>query len=387
MDEQHLDCATFGTLAGSAESMTEALISIPNLLNNVCCIRERVGTTSRIMGIVKANAYGHHVHHIAAALETAGISDFGVANIHEAIELKSGGALQKPANILAFSSPLPSQIPAFVHYGIGMTVCDSATVAAAEAIAAAHGTTLAVQVKVDTGMGRLGITPEMAMELLRQIDASPHLTLQGIYTHFADSATCNSFMAQQLAVFKTLTAEYEHSSGKRVCKHAANSGAILSEPTSWLDMVRPGILLYGYHSAQETPYRLAVKPVMQVESRVIFIKTVPAGTTISYNRRWQAPEACSIATIAAGYADGYLRTLSGRAQVMINGVAYPQVGTVTMDQIMVNLGTAAHHVKVGDKATLFGWSGTSAEQLADNAGTISYEILCSVSSRVKRVLL
>ena len=386
MGEQHLDCATFGTLAGSAEPMTEALISIPNLLNNVCCIRERVGATSRIMGIVKANAYGHHVHHIAAALETAGISDFGVANIHEAIELKSGGALQKPANILAFSSPLPSQIPAFVHYGIGMTVCDSATVAAAEAIAAAHGTTLAVQVKVDTGMGRLGITPEMAMELLREIDASPHLTLQGIYTHFADSATCNSFMAQQLAAFKTLAAEYEHSSGKQVCKHVANSGAILSEPTSWLDMVRPGILLYGYHPAQETPYRLAVKPVMQVESRVIFVKTVPAGTTISYNRRWQAPEACSIATIAAGYADGYFRTLSGRAQVMINGVAYPQVGTVTMDQIMVNLG-AAHRVRVGDKATLFGWSGTSAEQLADCAGTISYEILCSVSSRVKRVLL
>ncbi|MEI6652966.1 MAG: alanine racemase, partial [Chlorobiaceae bacterium] len=339
-----------------------------------------------IMGIVKANGYGHNVHKVAGALEVSGVRDFGVANIQEALELKTGGALKKSATILAFSSPLPSHIEYFLKYGIDMTLCDSETLHIATEIASAHNKTLAVQVKVDTGMGRLGAVPAMAMELLREIDQSPFLKLTGIYTHFAESASPQGFTHQQLSAFKNLTAEYEHASGRTVCKHAANSGAILSAEESWLDMVRPGILLYGYHPAKNTSCRLAVKPVMQFESKVIFIKPVTAGTTVSYNRTWTAPEARFIATIAAGYADGYSRALSGRATVMINGKSYPQVGTVTMDQIMVDLGTK-HDVKKGDKAILFGWNGPSAEDISDITGTISYETLCSVSSRVKRIFL
>ncbi|MEI7695646.1 MAG: alanine racemase [Chlorobium sp.] len=369
-----------------AETMSEALVSMKHLAANARLICEKVNGKARIMGIVKANAYGHGLHKVAEQLEASGISDFGVANIHEALELKTGGALKKSATILAFSSPLPSHIEFFLKYGIDMTVCDHATLRAAQEIASAQGRTLAVQVKVDTGMGRLGIAPGMAMELLREIDRSSHLELKGIYTHFAESATPEGFTRQQLAAFKKLTAEYEHASAKTVCKHAANSGAILSNKESWLDMVRPGILLYGYHPAKNTPCRLDVRPVMQVESRVIFIKPLSRGTTISYNRTWTAPKTCSIATVAIGYADGYSRALSGKARVMINGHVYPQVGTVTMDQIMVDLGTE-HQVKIGDRATLFGWSGPSAEELADSAGTISYEILCGVSSRVKRVFL
>jgi alanine racemase len=368
------------------ESMTEALVSIENLSWNARLIRQRVGGTARIMGIVKANAYGHNVHRVSAALEASGVEDFGVANIHEAIELKTGGALKKPVSILAFSSPLASHIQYYLQYGIDMTLCDTDTLQAAEEIASAHGKTLAVQVKVDTGMGRLGTPPSTAMEILRKIDQSEHLRLKGIYTHFADSALPGGFTAKQLADFKTLTAEFEHWSSSRVCKHAANSGAILSSPDSWLDMVRPGILLYGYHPAENTPLRLDVKPVMQVEAKVIFVKTVPAGTTISYNRTWSAPAPRHIATIAAGYADGYARVLSGKATVMINGKPYRQVGTVTMDQIMVDLGTE-HDVKKGDRAILFGWDGPSADELASIAGTISYETLCSVSSRVKRIFV
>ena len=368
------------------ENMTEALVSLENLARNARMIRQRVGEERRIMGIVKANAYGHNVHRVAETLEKSGIKDFGVANIHEAIELKRGGALKKRATILAFSSPLPSHIPFFLHHGIEMTLCDSTTLHAAEEIAATADKTLAIQVKVDTGMGRLGVSPSVAMELLRQIDRSPHLELKGIYTHFADSATAEGFTRQQLTSFTALTREYEHASSRTVCKHAANSGAILSSPQSWLDMVRPGILLYGYHPVKQSACRLDVKPVMQFEAKVIFVKTVPAGTTISYNRSWTAQETCSIATIAAGYADGYARVLSSRATVIINGTAYPQVGTVTMDQIMVNLGTC-HNVKTGDKAILFGWEGDGAESMADLAGTISYETLCSISSRVKRIFV
>ena len=369
-----------------AENMTEALVSIEHLGGNTRLIRERIGKKIRIMGIVKANAYGHNVHKVAQTLESVGINDFGVANIHEAIELKTGGALKNNPSILAFSSPLASHIDYYLHYGIDMTLCDASTLHAAKEIAATHNKTLAVQLKVDTGMGRLGASPEMAMELLRQIDQTPNIELKGIYTHFADSSTPEGFTASQLAAFKTLTAEYEHASGKTVCKHAANSGAILSSSESWLDMVRPGILLYGYHPAKNTPCRLNVKPVMQFEAKVIFIKTVPAGTTISYNRTWSSPETRSIATIAAGYADGYSRALSNRGTVTINGKSYPQVGTVTMDQIMVDLGTS-HDIKTGDTAILFGWEGPSADDLAGIAGTISYETLCAVSSRVKRVFV
>jgi alanine racemase len=369
-----------------AENMTEALVSIENLTWNTRLIRQRVGRTSRIMCVVKANAYGHNVHKVAEALERSGIEDFGVANIHEAIELKTGGALKKKATILAFASPLPSHIAYFLNYDIDMTICDRLTLHAAEEIAAAQNKTLSVQVKVDTGMGRLGPHPSDAMELLRQIDCSPHIKLKGIYTHFADSSTPEGFTKKQLELFKKLTAEYEHASARTVCKHAANSGAILSAPESWLDLVRPGILLYGYHPAKTSLVRLDVKPVMQFEAKVIFIKTVEAGTSISYNRTWTARELRSIATIAAGYADGYARSLSGRATVMINGKTYPQVGTVTMDQIMIDLGTA-HNVKTGDTAILFGWNGPSADELAEISGTISYETLCSVSSRVKRIFV
>ena len=369
-----------------SENMTEALICLEHLKRNTRLIREQIAGKARIMGIVKANAYGHNVHRIAEALEASGINDFGVANIHEAIELKTGGALKKPARILAFASPLPSHIEFFLKFDIDMTVCDTETLHAATAIAAKHNKTLTIQVKVDTGMGRLGLSPSTAMEMLREIDKSPYLKLSGIYTHFADSTSTDGFTEKQLAAFKTLTAEYEHESGRTLCKHAANSGAILSLKDSWLDMVRPGILLYGYHPAKKTPYRLDVKPVMQFEAKVIFIKTVPAGTTVSYNRTWTAPKPLHIATISAGYADGYYRALSNRATVMINGLAYQQVGTVTMDQIMVDLGTH-HNVKIGDRAVLFGWDGPSAEELADIAGTISYETLCSVSSRVKRIFV
>lgn len=366
--------------------MTEARISLEHLAWNTRLICEKISGKARIMGIVKANAYGHNVHKVAATLEKSGIRDFGVANIHEAVELKTGGALKQQATILAFSSPLPSHIEFFLKYGIDMTVCDSATLHTAHEIAAAHNTTLSVQLKVDTGMGRLGTAPGMAMELLRHIARSPFLELKGIYTHFAESATAGGFTRQQLETFKTLTSEYEHASGRTICKHAANSGAILSSEESWLDMVRPGILLYGYHPAKHVQCRLALKPVMQFESKVIFIKPVKAGTTVSYNRTWSAPETRCIATIAAGYADGYARALSGRATVVINGISYPQVGAVTMDQIMVDLGTE-HNVKTGDTAVLFGWTGLSAEEIADMTGTISYETLCSVSARVKRVFL
>ncbi|MDP8305115.1 MAG: alanine racemase [Candidatus Chlorobium antarcticum] len=372
--------------APTPEPMAEAIVSLQHLQHNLSEIQKRTGEGVRIMGVVKANAYGHDVHKVSETLEQNGVSDFGVANIQEAIDLQTGGALKKASSILAFASPLPSQIPLYLQHGIEMTLCNRETLLAAESIAAATGKKLTVHIKVDTGMGRLGLPPAAAMELLRASEQCRRIEVKGMYTHFADSSGDMEFTRRQLSDFLSLTTEYEHASGKRLLKHAANSGAILSLPEANLDMVRPGITLYGYHPAKETDTRLNLKPVMQVEAKVVFLKTVPAGTTISYGRTWTAPAITTIATVAAGYADGYPRSLSGKgATVTANGQSYPQVGTITMDQIMVNLGTRST-AKVGDRVILFGWEGPStAETIADLSGTISYEILCAVSRRAGRV--
>ncbi|NTV03172.1 MAG: alanine racemase [Chlorobiaceae bacterium] len=364
--------------------LSEAVISIDNLLHNLACIREVTGQAHRIMGIVKANAYGHGAPEITAALESAGVRDFGVANVHEAIELRQAHRFREESRILAFASPLPQHIGLYLEHGVEMTICDPATARAASVIAAAGGGTLRVQVKVDTGMGRLGVSPADAALLLEAVDRSPNLELAGVYTHFAEGHDANGFTALQLERFLQVTGDYESRTGKRILKHAASSGAIVSKPAAHLDMARPGILLYGCHPVDAKPTGLPVKPVMQFRSTVIYVKEVPEGASVSYNRTWTAPGPRRIATVAAGYADGFHRTLSNRAKVSIGGRMYEQAGTVTMDQIMVDLGDD-RTVKPGDTAVLFGWDGPSAGEQAIAAGTISYELLCSVSRRVMRI--
>ncbi|NTV93346.1 MAG: alanine racemase, partial [Chlorobiaceae bacterium] len=271
----------------------------------------------------------------------------------------------------------------YLHHHIDMTLCDTAIMKAASAIAAKHDRKIGVHIKVDTGMGRLGLPPLQALELLREAAQEPGLELKGVYTHFAESAN-SDFTNRQFKEFKAMTNAYEAESGKTLCKHAASSGTLLNNPEMRLDMVRPGILLYGYKPYPALSSLVTVLPVMQLEAKVIFIKTVTQDTTISYNRTWKAPRPLKIATISAGYADGYHRALSNRSVVFINGKSFPQVGTVTMDQFMVDIGTE-NDVKIGDRAILFGWEGPSLDQLAESIGSISYELLCSVSSRVKRI--
>ncbi|UWX57327.1 alanine racemase [Chlorobaculum sp. MV4-Y] len=367
-------------------NLSEALISLGNLRHNLACIRAITGPQCRVMGIVKANAYGHGATKVTATLEEEGVRDFGVANIYEAIELRQEHLMLPDSRILAFASPLTRHIDLYLQHGVEMTICDHETARTAESIAAASGGRLRVQLKVDTGMGRLGVTPEEAAGLLELIEACPNLELTGIYTHFAENDKPEGFTARQLERFLQVTGAYEHRTGKTVTKHAANSGAIISMPDARLDMVRPGILLYGCHPADAAPSPVPVRPVMQFQSRVIFVKKVPAGTAVSYNRTWSAPEATRIATISAGYADGFHRALSNRTRVSIGGKSFPQVGTVTMDQTMIDLGSD-RSVKVGDTAVLFGWDGPTAGEQAIAAGTISYELLCSVSRRVRRIFV
>ncbi|NEX13812.1 MAG: alanine racemase [Prosthecochloris sp.] len=370
----------------AGENLTSAFISSSNLEHNYHLTRSRIPGHCRVMGVVKANAYGHDVAGTSKILERLGVRDFGVANIAEAASLRKQLTVSGHSEILAFSSPLPDHIARYLEHDIAATICDFNMLRAAESIASAHNVPLKVHVKIDTGMGRLGTTPENAFQLLEAAEKSPHLRLSGIYTHFAQSTSRDAFTGRQRDLFTQICSEFEHRMQRTFCKHAANSGGILCHDNAFFDMVRPGIMLYGYFPDDSVKGRADLKPVMLLSTKVMFIKEVEAGTTISYNRTWTAPSRRRIATLSAGYADGYPRTLSNRTTVSIRGKTFPQVGTITMDQFMVDLGND-RDVRVGDDALLFGGEGISAADLALTAGTISYELLCAVSSRVRRVFV
>ena len=376
---------------GSAEpefpavNLSEALISLQHVRHNVRAVKRLIGSPSRIMAIVKANAYGHTVDAVAPVLLTEGVTDFGVANINEAIELRK--RVGNHAAILAFASPLAEQLEFYIRDNIELSIGSYDTLGAVESIAAKLGKSITAHLKIDTGMGRLGVQPTDALALAERIAASPYLRLKAIYTHFASSGSDKAFTKKQLKTYLALVSEIEHATGANVMRHAANSGAILTDKTTHLDMVRPGMLLYGYapdESFRSTP---DLKPVMQLQSRVMFTKWIEKGTSVSYGRRWTATRRSRIATVSIGYADGYHRAASNITSVMIRGNLFRQIGSVTMDAMMVNLGND-ESVQVGDAVVLFGWEKSmSVNRLAKQIGTIGYELLCAVSPRVKRVVI
>ncbi|NTV46172.1 MAG: alanine racemase, partial [Chlorobiales bacterium] len=256
-------------------NLSEALISLKNLRYNAREVRRKVGPDRKIMAIVKANAYGHNADMVANALLDEGVTDFGVANINEALRLRRGAKfLKKNCRILAFASPLLDQLEYYIKNDIDLTIGSFEALKAAEAIATKFGKPFNVHLKVDTGMGRLGISPTEANSLANTIHASEHLNLKGIYTHFSVSGEDKVFTKKQLDIYKGLVSEFEHQTGATVLKHAANSGAILSDASTYFDMVRPGILLYGYKPSTALRSALELKPVMQFQARVIFTKWV-----------------------------------------------------------------------------------------------------------------
>ncbi len=366
-----------------APPLSEALISLGNLRHNIREVKKLVGAERRIMAIVKANAYSHGIDLVAPAMLEEGVRDFGVANINEAVHLRELlGDL--PVQILAFASPLLSQLEFYIKHEIALCLGDVETMRLAEAIAKKFGKPIDVHLKIDTGMGRLGVLPKDALALAEAVERSEHLRLKAVFTHFASSDSDRAFTHKQLSTYTSLVSEIEHSLRRTVVKHTANSGAVITEKSSYFDMVRPGILLYGYTPRTGLNSPLSLKPVMQLQAKVVFIKTVERGTSISYGRKWTARKRSRIATIAIGYYDGYHRNLSNKAKVQINGKFFEQVGAVTMDAIMVNLGNDTT-VQVGDTAVLFGWGEQlGANVLTDKEGAIVYELLCSVSPRVRR---
>ncbi len=359
-----------------------AEVSLGALRHNARQILALAGD-AEVMAAVKANAYGHGAITAARALADAGVHRFSVANVPEGVALRQAGIA---APVLVMGAALPEALPAYAHYRLDLTVTSPDGAEAAIA-AARDGHALTVHVKADTGMHRLGLDPDVAVEALRALEAAPGITVAGLWTHFANVA--GPFTDAQVARFDALVQRVADA-GVAVppLLHLANTGGLLTTPASvrGRQIVRTGGALYGLVSDRMLAGVADLEPVMRLVGRVVQVKTVAAGETVSYGRTWRASQPTAIATVGAGYGDGLPRALSNRGAAGIAGRLYPVAGRVCMDMLMLDAGPPdACTVQVGDEAVLFGPGGPSALDVADAAGTIAYDLTCRLTSRVPRV--
>jgi alanine racemase len=332
------------------------------------------------MPMVKANAYGHGIDGVAPFIEPY-VDYFGVALVEEGIYLRELG-ITKP--ILVAGGTLPEQLSLFLKHNLILTASSPELLAAAEQAAQAANKNLTAHLKIDTGMERVGVHEYEAEPFLEQSLKCKHVLIEGIYTHFANAEDpALAHARQQLERFQQVLRFYEKRSLPVPIRHMSNSAAILQFPESYMDMVRPGVMFYGVYPV-DAAHTVAIAPVLKWKSRVAYSKITLPGHPVSYGSLWQSEVPTRIVTIPCGYADGYFRRMTNRAQVIVNGKRYPQVGRICMDQFMVNLGD--DEAQVGDDVVLLG-DGITAYDLADWTGTNEYEVLTNISARVPRIYL
>ena len=368
---------------------TYAKIHLDNIRDNLLAIREKVGPNVKICPALKGNGYGHGSIPLAHLAEEAGMDWIGVATVPEGMDIRKAG-IKLP--ILKFSPAFPDEMSAALENDLTLAVIERENIQMLQETAKNMGKQARVHLKVDTGMGRIGVQPEEAPDLATFIEKQcPNLHLEGLFTHMpvADLADLDPFLytENEIIEFKDILSQVNQAIGRNIeIAHCANSGDVLAHPNSWMDMVRPGIMIYGYYPDTSTSKTLYLKPGMSFYSRVSFVKKVKEGTPISYGQTWVAPRDTYIATVPVGYADGYNRLFSSRGRMLINGRSYQVAGRVCMDQTMLDLGPETD-VKAGDQVVLLGQSGDqviSAYEWAEKLGTITYEVTTQINPRVKR---
>jgi len=375
----------------------KAIIHLDRFKENINSVKKRIGKNRHICVPVKADAYGHGAVQIAKASLEAGASCFGVAAVSEGLALRKAG-VKTP--ILLFSQPGPDEINDIISAELTPFISDAEFADTLNEYAKKARKNISVHLKVDTGMGRIGCNIKEAQELAIHIKKLSCLNLTGTATHLAVSDSSNrkdiDYTKKQISGFKRAVNAIRAARINPGIVHAANSGAVILYPSAWFDMVRPGILLYGYKSIEEytapldqlkklSKFRkITVEPVMELQSSVVLIKKIKKGESVSYGRTWTAEKETLIGVLSVGYADGLPRLASNRWRVVIGGELYPLIGRISMDQCCVNLGKKTR-VKRWDTATIFGSPDYAADALAKVTGTIPYEITCNVNKRVPRV--
>jgi alanine racemase len=366
----------------------QANVNLSAIRHNLGEIRKKVSADTRIMAIIKADAYGHGAVPVAKALDQSGSADaYGVAIIEEAVELRKAG-ITKPILILGYTAR--EQYEMVVAYDVTQTIFQYETAQALSKEAEKQGKTVKIHIKLDTGMSRIGFTDTAeSVEEIKRIAALPNMIVEGMFTHFAQADEEDKSNAQkQLNRYNKFNEMLEKEGIHIPVKHVANSAGIIDFPQAYFNMVRSGIITYGiYPSDLVNKEEIKLIPAMEIKTHVVYVKDVEAGVGVSYGATFITKRKSRIATIPVGYADGYSRNLSNTGKVIIHGRYAPILGRVCMDQFMVDV-TDIPNVVQGDTVTLLGRDAEayiSTEELALASHSFSYELICTVGKRVPRV--
>lgn len=364
---------------------TIAEIDLDAIAFNMRQIRKLVGPQVKICPAVKADGYGHGAVEVSRTVLDAGAEMLGVATLEEALELREAGI---DAPIIILQCVVEDDVGQLVRSNLNTMVCDRDFASALCKEARAAGKAAKVHIKVDTGMGRIGVRPEDAVAFALELSKMPGLEIEGVFTHFpsADEEDL-TFSREQIRQFTDITRAIEAAGVRIQLHHMANSAAILNLPESYFDMVRPGIMLYGLYDSEHVSREVTLRQSMTLKTKIVFLRELHPGRTVSYGRTFTTSRSTLVATIPIGYADGYNRLLSNRAPALVRGKRVPIIGRVCMDQTMLDV-TDVPGVALGDEVVLYGSQGNehiSIEGIAALLGTISNEVICAVSRRVPRV--
>jgi alanine racemase len=360
-------------------------VDLDALRHNVAAIRRRIGPGVKLMAVVKADAYGHGLAQVGSTLMQCGVDAFAVANLSEALLLRQIGGAGWP--ILLFGSALPFEVAKMIEQNVTPTISMVEEARLFEEEARRCGKIVDLHIEIDTGMGRVGFWHEEAVETILEIATLRHVRIAGLYTHFPSADENLAETRRELGLFQKTAWKLAQGGVKIPLLHTANSAAVLRLPKSYLAMVRTGLLLYGICPTKAPAGEFL--PALSFKARVAYVKGVAAGRTVSYGQTFKAKKAMRIATVTAGYADGFSRHLSNKANVVIGGKLCPVVGRVTMDQIMVDV-TRVPQVRCGDEVVFIGQQGNACITASDMArweDTIPWEVLCGITktARVPRI--
>jgi alanine racemase len=358
-------------------------VNLNSLTYNLNAIRKKVNP-SKVMAILKANAYGHGLVPVAKHMQSLGVDYLGVAVLEEGILLRESG-IHMP--IFVLGGILGNQVPHFIKHKLTIAASSIEKLENIEEAASRMGMTARVHLKIDTGMERIGVHYYNAEGLLKASLKCRHIQVEGIYSHFANADRIDLSHAHlQLERFNEVLYFYEKHSLPTPIKHMANSAGILQIPESYFDMVRPGILLYGVYPSHEIPQTVIVQPALTWKSHIVYFKVIKPGHPVGYGSMWESDHLVRAVTIPVGYGDGYFRSMSGKAKVIIRGKRYPVIGRISMDQIVANIEWETAYND--DEVILIGETDKTSitcNEMAEWAGTIPYEILTNINTRVPRI--
>lgn len=365
-----------------------AKIDLDAIAHNIKMVRKKVGNDVKILGVIKADAYGHGAVEVGSQIEEL-VDGFALAVIEEAIVLRKAG-LTKPMMLLGYTDE--SNYKDLLEYDVAQTIYSFGMAEKLSACATKMGKTAKVHIKVDTGMGRIGFLPnEDSVAEVVKISKLPNIAIEGLFTHFSKADMAGEgpdYTKGQFKKYQLFSNALETAGVQIAIHHVANSAGIMEYPETYLDQVRSGIITYGLYPSDEVDEsHLDLKPAMELKSHIVHIKEVPAGYAIGYGGTYVTKDITRIATIPVGYGDGYPRSLSNKGSVIVNGKLVPIIGRVCMDQFMVDI-TSVPDAKIGQDVTLMGREGDtvySCEEISALAGSFNYEFCCDVGRRIPRV--